>query len=120
MKKLSIILFILMLHFSAADAQSVAVNGDGSTADPSAMLDVKSTNKGLLIPRMDLNARGLIAAPAAGLIIYQTDNNPGFYYYSGAVWAPMKDNMGDHTRNKMLLPTIILSRRQEAIMASKY
>jgi hypothetical protein len=55
-----------------------------ATPDNSAMLDIVSGSKGLLIPRMGLANRP--ASPATGLLIYQTDNTPGFYYYNGAAW----------------------------------
>ena len=64
-------------------SQSLSINTDGSTANASAMLDVKSTTKGLLIPRMTRTERNAIASPATGLMIFQ--NSPdsiGFYYYS--------------------------------------
>lgn len=69
-------------------AQSVAINTDGSEADASATLDVKSTAGGMLIPRMTLAQRNAINSGtfATGLIIYQTDNTPGFYYYDGSDW----------------------------------
>ncbi len=57
--------------------------------DPSAQLDVQATDKGLLIPRMTLLNRSLIASPATGLLIYQTDSTPGFYYYDGTTWLPL-------------------------------
>ena len=47
------------------------------------MLDIKSNDGGLLIPRMTLAERNVITNPATGLMIYQTDNIPGFYYNSG-------------------------------------
>lgn len=96
MKKFSIFLSALLLSVFFVRAQSIAINTDGTVADASAVLDVKSTNKGLLIPRMDLNARNLISSPATGLIIYQTDNTPGFYYYNGSTWGPMQDHLGNH------------------------
>lgn len=58
------------------------------TPDPSAQLDVSSTSKGVLVPRMSLSDRDLIGSPAEGLLIYQTDNTPGFYYYNGSAWTP--------------------------------
>jgi trimeric autotransporter adhesin len=86
----NLILFLL-LAFSASALAQVAVNSDGSEADNSAMLDVKSTSKGLLIPRMTLDQRNAIASPAQGLLVYQTDNAAGFYYNSGTgnnpVWT---------------------------------
>lgn len=68
-------------------AQSVAINGSGSTADASAMLDVSSTSKGMLIPRMTNAQRNAISTPATGLMIYQTDGTVGFYYYDGSSWT---------------------------------
>ncbi|MDQ6481786.1 exosporium glycoprotein BclB-related protein [Dyadobacter sp. LHD-138] len=56
--------------------------------DGSAQLDVTSPNKGVLIPRMGKIARDGIGSPATGLLIYQTDNTPGFYYYNGSAWVP--------------------------------
>ena len=53
------------------------------TPDATAALEVASTTKGFLVPRMTASERNLITAPATGLLIYQTDNTPGFYYNSG-------------------------------------
>ncbi len=61
-----------------------------ATPDPSAILDVKvtgPTKKGVLIPRMTETERNSILSPAPGLLIYQTDNNPGFYFYNGTSWV---------------------------------
>ncbi len=86
MKKL--ILFLgYLLSTAILVAQSVAINTDGSPADLSSILDVKSTTKGMLFPRMTLAQRNAIAAPAAGLLIYQTDNTPGYYYYNAVSWV---------------------------------
>src|SRR5687768_8278971 len=89
------------LFMGKAHAQGVAVNGDGSDPDTSAILDVKSSNKGLLLPRMTLAQRDAIPSPAAGLIIYQTDGLSGFYFYDGG-WQPMADNLGSHIATKEL------------------
>ena len=67
---LLITVVLCCLQFSA-NAQSFSVNTDGSVAHPSAILDVKSTEKGMLIPRMSKANRNAIAAPATGLLIYQ-------------------------------------------------
>jgi BclB C-terminal domain-containing protein len=60
------------------------------TPDASAQLDVQSTNKGVLIPRMPEAMRLLILSPATGLLVYQTDGAAGFYFYDGVVWQPLK------------------------------
>lgn len=69
-------------------AQSFAINTDGSTAHASAMLDVKSTDKGLLIPRMTTAQRTAIGSPATGLQVYDIDLNL-LFYYNGATWASL-------------------------------
>jgi uncharacterized protein (TIGR02145 family) len=50
------------------------------------ILDVNSTDKGLLIPRMTEALREGITSPAAGLLVYQTDEGEGFYYFDGSSW----------------------------------
>lgn len=67
-------------------AQSVSVNNTGTAPDSTAMLDVSSTTKGLLIPRMTAQQRTAIHAPATGLLVYQSDGDPGFYFYNGTNW----------------------------------
>jgi hypothetical protein len=53
----------------------------------SAALDISATDKGMLVPRLSLVQRDAIVTPATGLLIYQTDNTPGFYFYNGTQWA---------------------------------
>ena len=53
----------------------------------SAALEVNSTTKGFLLPTMTQAQRNAIASPATGLLIYQSDNTPGFYYYNGTAWS---------------------------------
>ncbi|MEY5133798.1 MAG: hypothetical protein RLZZ198_1802 [Bacteroidota bacterium] len=53
----------------------------------SAALEVNSTTKGFLLPTMTQTQRNAISTPATGLLIYQSDNTPGFYYYNGAAWT---------------------------------
>ena len=82
----------LMLFQVRTLAQTVGINDDGSTPHTSAMLDVNSTTKGILTPRMTQSQRLTIAIPATGLMVFQTDNTFGFYYYTGSGWeqlAPM-------------------------------
>ena len=91
-KAVMLFLCFLMIH-SAINAQSVAINTDGTTANTSALLDVKSTAKGVLIPRMSRTERNAIASPATGLLIFQ--NGPdsiGFHYYDGTKWTWIVSN----------------------------
>lgn len=70
--------------------------------DPSAQLDVLSNSKGLLIPRMTSGQRSSINSPANGLLVYQTNNEPGFYFYHDGSWQrllSMLDIHGNTERN---------------------
>jgi len=87
-------------------AQTGAV-GIGTTApDASAALDIVSSSKGLLLPRVA--AASAIARPAAGLLVYQTGSPAGFYYNSGnaanPAWLRLSpaDNLGNHTATQNL------------------
>ena len=83
-------LIITTLIFFAVTFSGVAQSVGIGTTSPSAsaQLDVASTTKGMLVPRMTNTERGLITSPAAGLLIYQTDGLAGFYYYNGLLWIP--------------------------------
>jgi hypothetical protein len=74
----------------AAQAQTNPGVGIGTTApDASAALEIVSADKGALLPRLSESARLGIGAPAAGLIVFQTDGSkPGFYYNAGSSAAP--------------------------------
>ena len=61
--------------------------GIGTTPDASAVLDVRSTSQGLLLPRLTAAQRAAIASPAQGLQVFQTDGTQGVYYYTGVVWV---------------------------------
>ena len=90
MKKL-LILFVMALSLQLS--AQVAINIDGALPDNSAMLDVKATGKGFLAPRMTLAQRPV--APVAGLLIYQTDNTPGYYFYTGSAWQRFGTSASD-------------------------
>ena len=71
-----------------------------TTAEPSSALTVASTSQGILLPKMTLAQRDAIANPASGLLIFQTDNTPGFYYHDGTQWlniASGNNNQGNIT-----------------------
>lgn len=76
-----------LLVVIAAQAQ-MAVNTDGSLPDNSAILDVKSSAKGFLMPRMTSTQRNAIVNPASALMVFQTDNSSGFFYNSGTGTNP--------------------------------
>jgi|WetSurMetagenome_2_1015567.scaffolds.fasta_scaffold50145_3 hypothetical protein len=86
MKKL-VSFIVLLLLISNLSYTQVSISTDNSAPNNSAMLDIKSTNKGFLPPRMTQAERNAIASPATGLMIFQTDNTPGYYCYNGTGWA---------------------------------
>jgi microcystin-dependent protein len=87
MKKITLI-FIALIVAATTFAQNVGINSDGSAPDGSAMLDVQSTTKGFLTPRMTAAERTAIADPANGLLVFQTDGTSGFYYNVGTSATP--------------------------------
>jgi len=86
----------LITFFSATQllAQNIAINSTGAAPVASAMLDITSTTSGLLIPRMTAAQKTAIAAPATGLLIYQTDAPAGFYYFDGTIWVMLGGQAG--------------------------
>jgi len=89
MKKFTFLIFAGSMMVSAFTfAQSVAVNSSGDEADNSAILDISSAAKGVLISRMTAADRLAIVAPANGLLVYQTDSPSGFYYNKGTSVTP--------------------------------
>ena len=83
-------LTVVTLFFASAANAQVGVGVPAGDIHPSAELEVKSTTKGFLPPRLTNAERNSIATPATGLLIYQTDavaNNPaGLYFYDGTAW----------------------------------
>jgi len=65
----------LTFALSAGFAQNVAINNDGTLAHASAALDIKSSSKGLLVPRLTTAERSAVPAPAKGLLVFDTDTN---------------------------------------------
>jgi hypothetical protein len=84
-----LVMGLLCWSFSGLYAQNVAINTDGTVADSTAALDIKSTGKGILVPRMTAAQRAAIVSPAEGLLVYQTDGTAGFYYNKGTRLSPI-------------------------------
>jgi hypothetical protein len=91
------------------DANGVLISNTGvyidvltKTADENAILDIESDDKGIMIPR--LTAANRPATPNTGLLIYQVDNTPGFYYYDGTAWTRI-DNTTPSSGARIAAPT---------------
>ena len=90
--KLSFLAGTLLLYYFIPGRAPGQVGIGTSSPSPAAALEISSTSKGLLIPRMTATQRLSIVLPATGLLVYQTDEiNKGFYYNSGtpglAAWT---------------------------------
>jgi len=85
MKTFFIAILITCIVPSHLLAQNIGINATGAAPHPSAMLDISSTNKGLLMPRMTTAQRIAIVSPAEGLKVYDTDTK-NFWFYNGSAW----------------------------------
>ncbi len=88
MKQLLFILFLVNTCAASFAQQGVAINTDGTSPNASAMLDVKSTSRGILVPRMTSAQRAAIVTPARGLMVYDNTSNT-FWFYNGSAWQEM-------------------------------
>jgi uncharacterized protein (TIGR02145 family) len=82
MRKITLITLML---FTALSYAQVGINTN--TPDASSALEIESTTGGILIPRMTEAQRDAIVSPASGLMIYQTNETSGFYFYNGTLWT---------------------------------
>ncbi|MEZ4930570.1 MAG: hypothetical protein R2788_00325 [Saprospiraceae bacterium] len=92
-------LFFILIQFVAVETNAqgnVGINDDGSTPNAGAILDLKSTDKGLLIPRMTSAQRLAISGgtPSKGMLVYDT-NTQSFWYYNNAGWNNMTTMLSD-------------------------
>lgn len=69
-------------------AQNIGINETGANPHGSAILDVSSTNKGMLVPRMTTAQRIAIVGPANGLLVYD-GNTSSFWFYDGSAWVEL-------------------------------
>lgn len=96
-------LFVLLSLFALTSLYSqVAINDNGAEADESAILDISSENKGLLLPRMQItdvdSDISPVNFPAQGLLIYNTGSPEvpeGYYVWSGDEWEQLINSNSD-------------------------
>jgi sugar lactone lactonase YvrE len=81
------VLLLILAIFIIPNAIAQSVGIGTSTPNTSARLEVNSTTQGILIPTLTTAQRSAISSPATGLLVFQTDGTPGFYYYTGAAWV---------------------------------
>ncbi len=97
---ISTVVFVLLL--SPIYAQNVGINQDGSSPNANAILDLKSSTKGLLIPRMGPADR--MAIPnTKGLMVYDTISN-SFWYNTGINWRNLVGGTVDSSGTLIVFP----------------
>lgn len=87
------VLYILII-FSNVSLAQVAINTDGSEAKTSAMLEVTSTTKGALLPRMTTVQRNAISSPANGLMVYDLTEH-AYFYCQDNTWYNLEEDKGE-------------------------
>ena len=91
MKKILTLLFITGFVWNTQIQAQVSISADCSDPDPSAMLDVKASNAGLLIPRLADTTQ--VSSPAEGLLIFDLAT-PCMRYFNGTKWSDCMDCCG--------------------------
>jgi len=100
MRKIKV-LFFTVLTTALLNAQ-IGIGTNTVTPDKSSILDIQSTTKGLLAPRMTTVQRNAIASPAESLLVYDTDLKM-FYTYSGGVWRALGSSGSANRLNYKLI-----------------
>ncbi len=83
MKKIITLLLLSTAFFAHSQ---VGIGVASTSVSASALLEVSSTSKGFLLPRMTASQRAAISSPATGLLVFQTDAPVGLYFYNGTTW----------------------------------
>lgn len=84
---------ITILALTTSSFTQVAINETGADPDPSAILDLQSTTKGFLVPRVSTTERNQIGTTQGGLLVYDTDTE-SFWYYSNLEASWVEINSG--------------------------
>jgi hypothetical protein len=79
-------LILLFCSSNTTHAQSMGISNVAITPDPSSILEMRTADKGILIPRMTTAERDIISSPATGLMLYNTSTNQ-YNFYNGSAWV---------------------------------
>ena len=110
--------FLFLIAFSVSIHANAQTNtfpttgsaGIGTTApSASALLEIKSTTKGLLIPKMTQAQRDAIANPVKGLLIFQNNGTEGFYFFNGTSWVNIVNGRANTNLGNLSATTAINS-----------
>ena len=82
------VVMLIIVTGNKVNAQSMGISSSAITPDASSILEMRTSTKGLLMPRLTTTERDAIASPATGLIIYNTTASK-FNFYNGSTWITM-------------------------------
>ena len=111
--KVLLVLFVMSNYAFSQNNNSElpsSINDSGTPPAPDAMLDVQSTDKGILIPRMSTTQRLAIngGSPSEGLLVFDTDEN-NYWFYNGVEWINLSDSLWTSKFNGMQSDSSIVS-----------
>ena len=92
-------------YVQLTQAQNIGINSTGAAPDSTAMLDLSSPNRGLLVPRMNTSQRLAITKPAIGLMVFDSTMNSFMVYDTSMNWQAIisvEDHMGNHLATQNL------------------
>ncbi len=84
-----VLVIFISIYFKSITLSQVAINTNSAAPHTSAMLDISSNNKGLLIPRMSMLDMSTIPSPSEGLLVYVNSGATGLYQYRSGNWEKM-------------------------------
>src|SRR6185436_20215132 len=91
MKKLFLQFTITSVSIIASFHNSISQVGIANgviVPHPSALLEIRSNDKGVLVPRLSSAQRIAIVSPATGLLVFDS-NTTSFWFYNGASWTEL-------------------------------
>ncbi len=110
MKQLKQFFLLGCLLLSSASIAQVKIGNNPTSVDPSAVFEIESTSKGVLVSRMTNAQRDAIATPANGLLIFNlSNNNFEVYKTSCACWVTVTDGGNTPASNVVNTPPTVAS-----------
>jgi hypothetical protein len=97
----SVFVFVLIIPIFLL-SQNIGINENGNSANSSAILDVQSADKGLLVPRINipnLNNAAPVTSPETSLLVWNTNTTTGvgYHYWDGTQWIRLSTTNGTVT-----------------------
>ena len=119
-KRIILFCYLFALSITLLNAQTVVVTDDSTyvSGQASAVLDLKSTTKGFLPPRVTSVQKLAIISPVAGLLVYQTDGTSGYYLWTGTRWDPLVSGLGGNGSPVIKTTAATLLKTETFVLAS--